>query len=335
MGDRRQFIKFAGALPLAAAAGQLFTTETSLADDAATVPARMAQAPFLFGIHVPDNTVAGDLPRAEELAGRRADVALVFGRLDAPGTTNISALQQAGYEVVLCLEWWDRTKRAADPRYSLAEIASGRHDDAAAVWWRLLRDLPAPIHLRPLHEGNGDWYPWGAYSGTNRVADYVPAFRRVVESAWSIAGRAQIRVQWCVNRLTISPAPVPFATFHPGDDYVDEYVVNGYNRPEWSRSRPFEELLRPAYDELKSLSPLKPFWIGETASTERRGDKAAWIDAMFRSLRSTFVVDVLTWFHERVSPRGQLVRDWPFDSSPAALAAFQRGVQLTRGVGAG
>jgi endoglucanase len=67
-------------------------------------------------------------------------------------------------------------------------------------WFRSLRDLPRPVHVRPLHEGNGDWYPWGVFNGVNEIRDYVPAFRHIVRLLWSNAdGRG--RVQWCVNRM--------------------------------------------------------------------------------------------------------------------------------------
>lgn len=329
MSTRRAFLKAAAATPLAAAAGSMLTG-TAGRVGARDGPARLMRPPFLFGLHVPDGDLPTALPAAESLAGRRADVVLVFGLLGQPKVDNIAALQADGYEVALCLEWWDSTKQIRDPRFTLAAIAAGNHDAAAARWWQALATLERPVHLRPLHEGNGDWYPWGVSNGLNRVADYVPAFRRVAEHARSIAGD-KVRLQWCVNRLSSGRPATPFASLYPGGDWVDELVVNGYNRPEHRSTTSFEGIVRPAFTELKSFDPTKPFWIGETASTEKRGDKAAWIDGLFRTLRTTMVVDVLTWFHQEVV-RPNEVRDWPFDTSAASLAAFRRGITLTRGV---
>ena len=104
----------------------------------------------------------------------------VFARITEPVTDVVPALVDAGYEVALCLEWWAGGSSARDGRYSLREIAAGRHDDDAVRWFRSLRGLPRPVHVRPLHEGNGDWYPWGVFNGVNAVHDYVPAFRHVV-----------------------------------------------------------------------------------------------------------------------------------------------------------
>lgn len=329
---RRSFLKAGAALPVAAAVGGAMLPGIVTAAGAQGAPGRIARPPFLFGLHVPDGLLPGALHDAEALAGRQADVVLVFGLVGQPKVANIAALQAEGYEVALCLEWWDSAKTVRDPRFTLAAIAAGSHDAAAARWWQELATLDRPVHLRPLHEGNGDWYPWGVKNGLNRTADYIPAFRRVADQARSIAGD-KVRIQWCVNRLSTGTPPVPFAAIYPGGDWVDELVVNGYNRPEHRSTTSFEALFRPAFTELKGYDSNKPFWIGETASTEKRGDKAAWIDGMYRTVRTTMAVDVLTWFHQRVE-RPNDSRDWPFDTSAASVAAFRRGIAADRGVGA-
>ncbi|MCC6435161.1 MAG: twin-arginine translocation signal domain-containing protein [Acidimicrobiales bacterium] len=330
MSTRRAFLKGAAATPLVAAIGGGVLAGTAQPAGARSGPVRQSRPPFLFGLHVPDGELPTALTAAEASVGRRADVVLVFGILGRPSVSRIAALQADGYEVALCLEWWDGAKQIRDPRFTLASIAAGDHDAAAMRWFEQLATLERPVHLRPLHEGNGDWYPWGVNNGLNRVADFVPAFRRVSEQARSIAGD-RVRIQWCINRKSFGAQPVPFAAIYPGADWVDEFAVNGYNRPEHRTSASFENLFRPAFTELKSYDASKPLWIGETASTEKRGDKAAWIDGMFRALRTTMAIDVLTWFHERII-RPDDVRDWPFDSSAASLAAFRRGIVVTRGV---
>ncbi len=84
--------------------------------------------PYKLGLHVDERRLDADLAHAEELARRRADVVLLFARLNEPVSGKIRRMMQAGYEVALMLEWWDGGQ-PHDPRYS------------------------------PLHEFNGDWYP--------------------------------------------------------------------------------------------------------------------------------------------------------------------------------
>jgi hypothetical protein len=295
---------------------------------------RMQHPPFLFGLHVPRENFARDLRRREQQLGRAADVVLVFARITEPVTDLVPELLDAGYEVALCLEWWGDSSSARDARYSLREITAGRHDDDAVRWFRSLRDLPRPVHVRPLHEGNGDWYPWGVFNGVNQMRDYVPAFRHVVRLLWDHAdGRG--RVQWCVNRRNGRGRDEPVSAIYPGDDWVHELAVNGYNRPMYGSSTPFADVIGPHYRQLKAISTEKPFWIGETASTARFGDKPTWIREMFETVRREMVVDCLTWFDHRLTPPNEPVRDWNLDSSGAALDAFRRGITVDRGVGWG
>ncbi|MFN0029486.1 MAG: glycoside hydrolase family 26 protein [Acidimicrobiales bacterium] len=294
------------------------------------IPSRLFSPPFLLGFLHPSTNLLTTLAATEANVGRQADVVLTFATLDGALHPDIPALLDAGYEVVVCLEWWDNSRRISDTRFTLAEIARGAHDAAAARFWRAIAALPRPVHLRPLHEGNGDWYPWGAYNPLCRSVDYIPAYRRIVSQAWDIAGRDQIRTQWCMNRKNGRDRTTPIAALYPGDDMVDELVINGYNRPEYAATIAFETIYRPAYDQMKAISYTKPLWVGETASTEIRGDKAAWIDGLARTVRTSMVFDAITWFNRTVTPATGPVRDWPLDSSVTSLEAFRRLASVRR-----
>jgi hypothetical protein len=282
-----------------------------------------------LGIHVDEAGLYEGLAGAELQVGRRMDVVLLFGKVTEPtegessGPARAARLQSAGYEVALTLEFWDGGE-LHNPAFSLTSIAAGHHDEAYARWLRALRDLPEPIHLRPLHEFNGDWYPWCTFSPPNTIADLAPAWRHIASMARDLAGDKVI-LQLCYNRLSAHERPNPVVDFYPGDRYVDELVINGYNH----RENPWESyaaIIGPFYRQLKAFRPHLPLWIGETASTEHGGDKATWITNMFRTVLTDQPVACLTWFDEYVTHPGEADRDWPFDSSPASLAAFRAGV---------
>lgn len=75
------------------------------------------------------------------------------------------------------------------------------------------------------------------------------------------------------------------------------------------------------YARIERLAPDKPMIIGETASSERGGSKAAWITAMFNRLSSYRNIRGLIWFDYPIGGK-----DWPLTSSLASLAAFKAGV---------
>jgi hypothetical protein len=120
----------------------------------------------------------------------------------------------------------------------------------------------------------------------------------------------------------------PLRDVYPGDRYVDWTCLDGYNRDEpWTR---FAGVIDATYQQIQAIAPDKPMVIGETASTEGGGDKAAWIKDMFDVLPRQFPdVHGLLWFDSREggsSPR----TDWPLDSSHAATDAFAAGISDER-----
>jgi hypothetical protein len=282
-----------------------------------------------LGIHVNEARLYEGLAAAELEVGQRMGVVLLFGKIGEPvdgdesSAARAGRLLSAGYEVALTLEFWDGGD-VHDPAYSLASIAAGDHDEAYTRWLTAIRDLPAPIHLRPLHEFNGDWYPWCAFSPPNTLADLAPAWRHLAEMARDIAGHKAI-LQLCYTRENSQGQPNPAADFYPGDRYVDELVINGYNRPENSWAS-YAAIMGPFYRQLTALRPHLPLWIGETASTEHGGNKAAWIRHMFHTVLTDQPVACLTWFDEYLTAPGQPDRDWPFDTTHASQRAFRAGV---------
>jgi len=78
------------------------------------------------------------------------------------------------------------------------------------------------------------------------------------------------------------------------------------------------------YQELLDVAPTKPIMIGETASSEHGGSKAAWITDFLQSLPTAFPkVKAFIWFNWNVSdPNGT----FPIESSPTAQSAFAAGI---------
>jgi hypothetical protein len=122
----------------------------------------------------------------------------------------------------------------------------------------------------------------------------------------------------------------PLAPLYPGSAYVDWTCLDGYNRDEpWLTA---SELFGPSYDEItREIAPDKPMLLGEVASTESGGNKAEWVDGLFRALATRFPqVRAISWF-DKIEPGGAKQHtDWPIDSSRAAAEAFARGIDAPR-----
>ena len=80
----------------------------------------------------------------------------------------------------------------------------------------------------------------------------------------------------------------------------------------------FDEIFKASYQRLLAINPDKPIIIGEFASTEEGGDKAAWVEDAFQKLETDYPkIKAIIWFHIAKET------DWRMDSSPESFAAFQ------------
>jgi hypothetical protein len=78
------------------------------------------------------------------------------------------------------------------------------------------------------------------------------------------------------------------------------------------------------YAELLALAPQKPIIIGETASSEHGGSKAAWITDMLIQIPANFPqIKGVVWFDWN---GGDASTTWPLSSSPGAHDAFASGI---------
>jgi beta-mannanase len=214
----------------------------------------------------------------------------------------------------------DYTRRRYQPRYALKTIIAGDHDEHVRQWAREAAAWGKPFYLRFAHEMNGDWYPWSpGVNGNGNAREYVAAWRRV-HDIFEQEGATNVR--WVWNPELTFPDRPSYASLYPGDEYVDWVAIDTYNwgtsRPEWSSWQTFPEIFETSYREMGALTG-KPLMVGEMASAESGGDKAAWIRRTFlTNLPSRYPrVRAVIWFHSAKET------DWRVNSSEDSLRAYQ------------
>lgn len=241
-------------------------------------------------------------------------------------TTLMENVRQGGYLSMLDWTSWAYGQIAHQdaPQFTLSKIISGTHDAYIQQWATAAKNWGHPFFLRFNYEMNGDWFPWSEVTNGNRPGQYVQAWRHV-HDIFTQVGANNVTWVWCPNIDLIDS--IPLEGLYPGDAYVDWTCIDGYNwGPEpnhggrwWS----FYDIFKPTYDHILAIAPNKPLMIGETASTELNGSKAAWItDALTVQLPQNFPkVKALLWFNIAADNM-----DWYIESSPAAQAAFAAGI---------
>ena len=270
-------------------------------------------------------TVAGfpadDFELAQLASGleRRPDVVMWYDAWSAGTDFPAGAaarVRRLGAVPEITWEPWDPVAGPDQQTYPLADIAAGDQDEYLARWARQVEDYGFPVRLRFAHEMNADTYPWSEVDGRNPPGSYVAAWRHV-RGVFDDAGADNVTWVWSPN--TPYTGSTPLADLYPGDDQVEAVALDGYN---WSTVRPdlgwqsFNQIFGPGIEEVADLTD-RPLFIGEVASAEQGGNKAAWVHDMFDSMRSTDQVCGFTWFDIAKET------DWRINSSPASHDAFR------------
>jgi len=206
------------------------------------------------------------------------------------------------------------------PEYRLQRIADGALDDFIAQFARDLRDLGTTVYVRPMHEMNGDWYPWGGMTNANTPREFRRAWRHM-HDVFEREGATNVR--WVWSPLAESVPNVRrnrLERYYPGRRYVDVLALDGYNwgstRPDMGGYRSFREIFRRPYKRLRALGN-QPIWLAEVGTAPEGGDKAEWVRGMFATAKRWNKLEAIVWFDQDKE------RDWRAAPNDAVAAAFR------------
>jgi beta-mannanase len=276
-----------------------------------------------FGLFVPG--VPSDLSQLNKLTtqlGRRPSTVMWYQQwagaasFPAGAASNVVAI---GATPEITWEPWAAGKGVNQPAYSLAAIASGRYDSYIRTWATQIMAWGHPIRLRFAHEMNGNWYPWAEGVNGNQAGSYIEAWRHV-HSIFASVGVSNVIWVWSPN--AVYPGTRPLPGLYPGDAYVDETALDGYNWSTLGKGTQwvsFQHIFGPSITQVKSITS-KPLAIGEVGCAPVGGNKAAWITAMFATVAATPAITGFTWFNQNKEA------DWRIESSAASLTSFKQGL---------
>jgi hypothetical protein len=285
---------------------------------AATLPARWV------GFYVPGAPLSiTPLATLEPLAGTHAAVSNYFQNTTQGFTaTQASNAVSHGTIPLITLEFWNPANGVAQPSFSLKSISGGAFDSYLHQYARDAKAFGSEVWLRPLHEMNGNWYPWGGTVNGNTPADFAPAWRHI-HDIFVAEGATNVKFVWSPNADSApGGAGNAISAYWPGDAYVDYLALDGYNFGTGAGStwRTFAQVFGSGYAAVTALSS-KPLFLAETATSPVGGDKPAWIADMFASIPTRYprIVGVV-WFNAMKEA------DWRIECSPSCSASFRAGV---------
>ncbi|MEW6376998.1 MAG: glycosyl hydrolase [Thermodesulfobacteriota bacterium] len=209
--------------------------------------------------------------------------------------------------------------------FSLSSILNGNYDDYLWNWANDLKEISTPIFFRPMHEMNGNWYPWCGRVNGNDPKQYIETWC-YLRSIFKKAGNERLIWVWSPYVHSVPDEPGnEMGRYYPGEGEVDWLALDGYNwgkSQQWSRWKSFREIFEEGYKNLAQLSSEKPIMIAEIGCAEEGGDKDQWIEEAFNALTFRFPkIKALIWFNIKKEC------DWRMDSSPRSLWTFKMGLK--------
>ncbi len=232
-----------------------------------------------------------------------------------------------GRHVLVTWEPWHAGQGICQADYSLAQIARGVHDDYIRSWACGIRSFSNLVWLRPMHEMNGDWYPWCIGVNGNTPEDYIAAWRHI-RGLFDEEQVTNVRWVWCPYMVDI-PASNSFEAAYPGDQCVDLLGLDVYNWGTKLNSSdggdapgPWEgvrECLSPSYERIIRLAP-QPVWLAEVGCAEGGGSKAQWLRDLLEA-HDYDRISALIFFDVYKE------RDWRVRSSSTSMNAVAQSVK--------
>lgn len=187
---------------------------------------------------------------------------------------------------------------ADEPAFRLDRIASGAFDSYIRNWARAAAAYRKPIILRPMHEMNGNWYPWSVHSNGNSPRLYVEAWRRIVR-IFRTEHATNVSFVWAINSFAGLPASAAeLDSYYPGTKYVDWVSATGFNwgnSHPWNAWRTFDQVFGRTYDALLRFK--KPIMLSEVGTTSTGGAADTWIRTALQQLPSRYPkLKAVVWF---------------------------------------
>jgi mannan endo-1,4-beta-mannosidase len=193
----------------------------------------------------------------------------------------------------------------------LTAITAGRYDGYLRQFADAVRAYRHRVIIGFGHEPNGYWFSWGYSHAT--AASFVAAWRHIV-NVFRAQGTSNVTWLWTINIIDTKGGIQPPAPWWPGSSYVNWVGIDGYYyEPSWT----FAPLFGPTIKAVRALTR-DPILISETAAGN--AVQPTKITNLFAGTRAYGLLGFV-WFNVDKEQSWQV-------TSPAAVAAFRRGVRV-------
>ncbi len=212
------------------------------------------------------------------------------------------------------------------------DLYRGLNEETVRRFARRAKEFGHPFLFRPCNEMNSDWT---SYGGVVNMADpgiFVENWRTIYRI---FQEEGVDNCIWIYNPNDRNAPPNRWndsVVYYPGNEYAQMIGVTGYNNgtyyTQWAEEwREFDVI----YDHIQELYQGTygefPWIITEFSSSSIGGDKAAWIENMFRHIGKYSNIKIAVWFSSADwDAQGNVARPYWLDETPETTGAFREGL---------
>ncbi len=211
------------------------------------------------------------------------------------------------------------------------DILNGKYDEYFVEYAKDLKTFGKPILFRLNNEMNSDWCWYGAFY-TARDSDIYKQLWHYIRKIFDQQGVDNLIWVWNPHDVSLPDfAWNNSMTYYPGNKYVDVIGLTGYNNGTYfagEKWRSFNEIYKPLYNKNMNLFD-KPFMVTEFSSNNVGGNKAQWINDMFKNLPAYKNIKVAVWWNGvDYDQNGNPGRVYLIDDSQEVVSAMKNGLSL-------
>lgn len=209
-------------------------------------------------------------------------------------------------------------------------ILDGEYKTYFENYAKALKELNYPVLFRLNNEMNGDWCMYSAYHYGKDADVYIALYRHLYE-VFESQGANNVIYVWNPNDKSFPDFSWnSYMAYYPGDKYVDIVGLTGYNTGNYYSGEYWHSFER-IYDNFYYSYANRfnhPFMITEFGSSSHGGDKALWIEEMFKTLPKYDRLKVAVWWSGiDWDNQGRPARIYRIDENEEVLEAMKMGLQ--------
>ena len=293
----------------------------------------------IFTEKIATTAIDEKIPELEQYLNYKFDIILLYNHLGNPLPLEAMKKMRAKDKIIeLTVQTCANNNTKLFDYTPMFDILEGKKDDQIRTLAKEIKEFGNPVLFRLNNEMNSDWT---SYSGIVTLSD-PEIYKEVWHRIYNIFEEENVtNCIWVFNPNDNNFPPSKwnnFLSYYPGNEYVHMIGITGYNTGTYYAEKNGEtwKSFKTIYDEIDNkyneLFKEFPWIITEFASSSVGGNKAKWIEDMFKHIKKYPNIKAAVWFsaadYDPDFPGGSKVsRPYWLDETKETLDAFKKGLE--------